>query len=217
MAYLPSDLILPEALFGSYAQVMRAWRPIFRRALRDRTWKRALQDVAYLTLEERPEDLVTNFPARYRPEGDAWQLCIVHDLVFKAKLESVEASNAAHRALNWDGLKYPWYLLCGLCSQGFTHPGPAQERKRFAINALDAILEWWDCFCIIDDRFCGDVPVSCRGWPRWAYRVGPLLLEAGVPREVCRPAIAVGPEAAGNMIRSWVEDGILLRPADLGT
>jgi hypothetical protein len=90
MKLLPSDLLVPKPLLGDYPKVRRVWSRVTNRAMRDGTWKHALADMDYLSLAESPEDIVMDNPGRYRGRGDAWQLCVVHDLLVRYDLGSPE-------------------------------------------------------------------------------------------------------------------------------
>jgi len=206
MMLSPSDLLVPKPLFGTYVNVKRNWQRITRRALKEGTWKNVLEDMDYLTLEERPEDILINHPARFRGPGEFWQMCVVHDLIISMKLEPPENHTSRICALNWDGLRYPWFVLSAFCSQGAGLPAGEAERKRFALHALPIVMEWWDCFCLLDERFRHAVG---RGWPNWAFFLGDLLVSAGLSHDFCRPVILVPPKAAGQMIRNWMEDGVI--------
>lgn len=194
-------MLVPKILFGNYVNVRRSWLRVTKHAMKDGTWKNALEDMDYLTLQERPEDILINLPARYQGPGEFWQLCVVHDLIFSMDVES-----GAKSSLMRDGLKHPWFLLSAFCSQGASLPGSEDERKRCARQTLPIVMEWWDCYCLLDERFRHAVG---KGWPSWAGFLGDLLLSAGLSHDFCRPAFIVPAKAAGQMIRNWMEDGLI--------
>ena len=143
MPLTPCDLVVPTHLFGPRAQVRRKWQRITTRALKDRTWKHALADMDYFSLAERQEDIITDLAGGWvsAGPGDFWHLCFIHDLLCRHKVGVPRDYQPLICALNWDGLRYPWFLLGAFCSQGAGHPAPEEERRRFAVHALHAIME----------------------------------------------------------------------------
>jgi hypothetical protein len=203
MNYAQSDLIVPKALFGMAKDVRRRWRSVTNRAYRDRTWKHVLEDMEFVSLKEYPEEMAMNLWGPYRSITESWQLFIVHDQLFMHDTETGATEDRC--PLNWDGLKYPWFVLSALCSQGAGHPALQDERRRFATHTLGIVLQWWDCYCSMDLRFVAGM--QARGWPLWGHFIKILLRDLGMHEDRYIRIGSAPPEEAKEMILRWIDDG----------
>ena len=201
------ELMIPEAMCGKHAQVVRKWKRLAKRAITLGSIEAAVADEAFISVEDAPWNLITRQPGMFVEGENVLLYAVGQQLVG----EMYDAAGGNHerfielgKQLILPSLDNFWFALAYLGDVSFPPAWqPERDRALMSLTVLKKLIRWWSEFCRLDDRFSEGIGFPGNGY-RWGSSTWELARNLGKSDEWIKKLLQVHPEEAFDLLLDLV-------------
>jgi hypothetical protein len=199
-----SPLDFPIALVGSHSDVIRRWKPITRRAVKDGDWRGAIGALEMCPIRDLEGAIVRSGPGPFLYERCVLLYPVLDTLAEACEQDDREAWYGAQRNLIVRGFEYFWFCLASLAHARFliVTARSDEDEANVARIALPRLLRWWEVFCELEGRFYTPTGAPAK-WTSWGGKSLYFCKRLGMADADIQSLYALDSTTAGRRMTEW--------------